>query len=118
MATTVAASNLRALHSQSAVRMPRHRARQRIKVRRPPAPALELVIRRVQRGTAASAVVHALVRVMLVVLAASWGLGALVTQDVELLWNGNLAWTLAGGWQNARQTHPCSAPPATRRRSS
>lgn len=71
----------------------RHGARQAVPVRRPPAPGVEFLVRAVQRGAAARAVVGAPLRVMLVVGAGVGGLRGLKAQYPVLLcagWDGML----------------------------
>ena len=69
MSSTVTANNLRPLHTESAICMPRHRTRDVVKVRWPSTARLELVLSSVDRRIAAGASVGAGSRRVLVVLA-------------------------------------------------
>jgi hypothetical protein len=86
MAPTVTAHDLRPLHAKGAVRMPRHGTRDAVKVRGPPATALELMVGLIERRLAGGARVDARVRVMLVEFVGEGRLGALFAEDAELFW--------------------------------
>lgn len=81
---TVTAGNLRPLHAKRAIRMPGDSPRDGIKVSRPAAPGLELLVRRVEGCMAACAGVDALGWVVGVVFACSGPLGAFFAKDAEL----------------------------------
>lgn len=106
MAAAIAAHDLGARHAQAAVRVPRHRARQAVEVRRPAAAAGELVRRLVEGGAAAGAGVDAGGRGMLVVGAGEGGLGALFAEDAELLC-GERGIRGVGVERRARETESC-----------
>ena len=86
MAAAVAAHDLGPRHAKGAVLVPRHGAREAVKVGRPAAPRVELVRGLVQRRVAAGTGVHARRRVVLVELAGAGGFGALFAEDAELFW--------------------------------
>ena len=85
MAPAIRAHDLRPLHPKRRIRVPRHRPRDAVKVRRPPASGLELVRRLVQRRLASRAPVHARRGGVLVVFARERRFRALLAQDPELL---------------------------------
>lgn len=85
MATAAGAHDLGACHAKGAVLVADDGAGDAVKVGGPPAPGAELVAGLVQRRVAAGAAVDALLGVMLVVGARARGLGALFTEDTELL---------------------------------
>ena len=84
MSPTITAHNLRPRHPKRAIRMPRHRPRDTVEIRRPAASRLELVGRLVQRRIARRAGVNARGGHVLVVLAGEGRLGALFAEDAEL----------------------------------
>ena len=84
MATTVAAHNLRARHAKGAVRMSRHRARDRVEVGRPAAAGFELMRCLVEGSGAGGARVDAARRHVFVVGARVGGFGALFAKNTEL----------------------------------
>lgn len=84
MATTVAANNLRPRHAKRTIRVPRHRARDVVKIRWPSAAGLELVVGFVKWRVAAGTGVDAFVWVMLVVLSGTRRFRALLTQNTKL----------------------------------
>lgn len=86
VAAAVGAYDLGPCHAEGAVLMPRHGPRDAVEVGRPAAARLELVRGLVQGRLARGAGVDALGRVVLVVLAREGRLGALFSQDAELLW--------------------------------
>jgi hypothetical protein len=86
MATTVGADNLGALHTEGAVGVSGHSTRHSIEESRPAAARLELVVGLVERSLAASTGVNTLRGHVLVKVAAVGRLGALVTEDAELLY--------------------------------
>ena len=85
MSSTVTANNLRPLHTESAICMPRHRTRDVVKVRWPSTARLELVFRGVKRCIAAYTCVDAFLGVVLVVFTGEGCFGALLAYDAELL---------------------------------
>jgi hypothetical protein len=85
MATTVGADNLSALHTESAVSVSGYSTRDSVEESRPAAARLELVVGLVKRSLAASTGVDTLRGHVLVKVAAVGRLGALVTEDAELL---------------------------------
>lgn len=85
MTPAVAADNLGALHPEGVIHMSLHGARDRVEIGRPATARLELVVCLVERSIAASAVVHALRRVVRIVLAGAGAFGAFLTEDAELL---------------------------------
>ena len=85
MPATITAHDLRPAHAQRPILMPRHRTRDAVKVRRPAAAGLELVLRGVQRRVAARAVVRAGAGRVLVVGACEGGFGRGLPEDAELL---------------------------------
>ncbi len=84
MASTVTAHNLRPLHPKRPVHVPRHRPRDAVEIRRPPAAGLELVRRLVERCGAARARVDARGGGVFVVAAGEGRLGAFLAEDAEL----------------------------------
>ena len=82
--TAVGTDDLGAPHAKGAVGVAGDGPRDAVKVRRPAAARLELVVGRVQRRLAAGAGVDACVGEELVVLAGPRGLSALLTEDAEL----------------------------------
>lgn len=82
---TVGADNLRALHSESRVRMPRYSAGDAVEVRGPAATGFEFVICLVEGSVAGGTGVDARGRHVLVVFAGEWGFGTLLAQNTELL---------------------------------
>jgi len=85
MTAAVRADDLGPLHTPTTVNVSRHGAGNGVVERRPSATALELLLRGVKRRVAAGAGVDTAGRRVLVVLAAEWGLGALLAEDAELL---------------------------------
>lgn len=85
MPATVAANNLGSLHSETAIDMSLDSSRDGVKVRRPAAARLELVICLVERSVAASAVVYTLRRVVGIVLAGAGSFGSFLAENAELL---------------------------------
>jgi hypothetical protein len=85
MAATVGADNLGALHAEGAVGVSGNSTRDGIEESRPAAARLELVVGLVERSLAASTGVDTLGGHVLVKVAAVGRLGALVTEDAELL---------------------------------
>jgi hypothetical protein len=85
MAATVGANNLSALHAKSAIGMSGYSTRDGIEESRPAAARLELVVGLVERSLAAGTSVDTLGGHVLVKVAAVGRLGALVTEDAELL---------------------------------
>jgi hypothetical protein len=85
MATTVGADNLSTLHAEGAVGVSGYGTRDSIEEGRPAAARLELVVSLVERSLAASTGVDTLRGHVLVKVAAVGRLGALVTEDAELL---------------------------------
>lgn len=86
MTSTVAADDLRPLHAKCAVHMSLHSAGNRVKVGRPAAAGLKLVISRIERRVTSGAVVHPLCRIVFIVLAGASALGTFLTKDAELLY--------------------------------
>ena len=82
---TVTAHDLRPCHAERRVRVPRHRARDRVEVRRPPTAGLELVICFVEGSRAGGARVHAGIWHGFVERVREGGLGAFFAEDAELL---------------------------------
>lgn len=85
MATTVGADNLGTLHTKGAVGVSGHSTRNGIEESWPAAARLELVVGLVERSVAAGAGVDTLRGHVLVKVTAIGGLGALFTEDAELL---------------------------------
>jgi hypothetical protein len=85
MAATVGADNLSALHTKGAVSVSGYSTRDSIEESRPAAARLELVVGLVERSLAAGTGVDTLGGHVLVKVAAVGRLGALVTEDAELL---------------------------------
>lgn len=85
MAAAVGADNLGPRHAKGVVLVARHRAGDAVKVGRPATARLELVVGLVQRRITASAGVDTRVGEELVVLAREGRLGALLSEDAELL---------------------------------
>jgi len=85
MATTVGADNLSTLHTEGAVGVSGHGTRDSIEESRPAAARLELVVGLVERSLTAGTGVDTLGGHVLVKVAAVRRLGALVTEDAELL---------------------------------
>jgi hypothetical protein len=83
--TAVVAYNLRPHHAQTRVRLLSNRVGECIPERRPSTPRVELVVRLVQRRVAAGTLVDASVWVVLVELAGTGHLGALLAENAELL---------------------------------
>lgn len=83
--TAVAADDLCALHAKGVVHMSLHGAGDGVKVGWPATAGLELVVGRVERGIAASAGIDTLGRVMRIVFSCARALGALLTENTELL---------------------------------
>lgn len=86
MASTVTADDLGTLHAKCIVHMSLHGTGNRVKVSGPAAAGLELVISGVKRRVTPGAVVHALGRMVFIILASTGGLGALLAKDAELLY--------------------------------
>ena len=86
MPATVAADDLRPFHAKSIIHMSGHRSRNRIKVCWPAAARLELMVGFVERRVAPGAVVHALRRVVGIVLSRAGALSSLLAEDAELFW--------------------------------
>lgn len=84
--STVAADDLGPLHAKCVVHMSRHGTGNRVKVGRPAAAGLELVISRIERRVTSGAVVHAFCRIVFIVLAGASTLGTLLAKDAELLY--------------------------------
>lgn len=85
MAAAVGAHNLGAKHAQRAVLVSGHSAGDAVKIGRPAAARLELLLGLVERCSAPGARVDAFLRVVLVESAGAGGLGTLFPQDAELL---------------------------------
>jgi len=85
MSSTVTTDDLGSLHTESAINVSRHSARDVIEVCRPSAAGLELVGCFVERGVTGGAGVDALGGHVLVIFAGEWGFGALVAEEAELL---------------------------------
>jgi hypothetical protein len=83
--SAVRAHDLCPRHAEAVVLVAGDSSRDAVEIRRPAAAGLELVVRLVQRGTAAGARVDAGVGEELVVLARARRLGSLLPQDPELL---------------------------------
>ena len=62
-----------------------HRSRNAVEIRRPAAPGVKLVVGAIQRRIAAGALVHPLLGIVLVVVAATGPLRAFLTKNPELL---------------------------------
>lgn len=86
MTSTVIADDLGALHAKGIVHMSLHSTGNRIKVSGPATTGLELVIGCVKRRITPGAVVHALGRMVLIVLAGTGAFCALLTKNAELFW--------------------------------
>src|SRR5947209_5626891 len=84
MSPALRAHDLCPLHSIARIHVPFDGAGDRVEESRPPTPAVELVIGRVERCPAAGAVVRSLILVVLI-LPCAGGLGTLLTEDPELL---------------------------------
>lgn len=82
---TVAANDLRPLHSQTAIHVSLDSSRDGVKVRRPAASGLEFVVCRVERSVAGRTVVYTLRRVVRIVLAGAGTFGSFLAEDAELL---------------------------------
>jgi len=89
MSPTIAAHDLRPRHPEGAVRMPRHRPRDTVEIRRPATPAFELVRSFVERRIARGAGVHARGGHVLIVFAREGRLGAFLAEDAELFFVQN-----------------------------
>jgi hypothetical protein len=85
MTTAVATNNLGALHAKCVVHMALHSSGNGVKVGRPATARLELVVRRIERGIASSAIINALGRVMGVIFSCTGSLGTLLAEYTELL---------------------------------
>ena len=85
MAATVTTHNLRPRHPKRDIRMPRHRPRNAIEIRRPPTTRLEFMGRFVKRRVAGGAGVGARGRHVFVVGAGVGRFGAFLAEDAELL---------------------------------
>jgi hypothetical protein len=86
MTTTVVADNLRPHHAKTGIGLLSHGARYGIPERGPSAAGVELVVCFVKRRVAAGAFVDAGIGVVLVVRAGTGHLGALLSEDAELLY--------------------------------
>lgn len=84
MPSTVITDNLRPHHPKRTILVPLHRAGDRVEVRRPAAPGLELVRGFVEGCVAAGAGVYALFWVVGVVFACVGWFGAFLAEDSEL----------------------------------
>ena len=84
MASTVVAHNLGPHHSQARVRSLAHSIWESVPKGRPAAPGVKLVICFIQRRIAAGACVDTGVGIVLVELARTGRLGALLAEDAEL----------------------------------
>lgn len=123
MPPAVTTHNLRSLHPKRAIRIPLHGAGDGVEVRGPPAAGLEFVRGCVEGGVAAGAGVGALGGVVGVVLAGEGAFGALLAEDTELVFLGDVLVNLLvflGGWcreanQDSKQPsiHPRRACPDT-----
>jgi len=85
MTSTVAADDLGPLHAKCVIDVSLYSTRDRIIVGGPAAAGLELVLGRIERCVTPGAVIHALCRMVCIVLASAGGLGALLAKDSELL---------------------------------
>src|SRR5215469_4168746 len=90
MPSTICAHNLRPLHPKTLVRMSLHCSRNGVEKGRPPASGLEFVICRVEGCVAGSAGVDAGARHVLVEFTGVGSFSALLADDAELLWRGNV----------------------------
>lgn len=86
MPSAVITHNLRPLHPERTVRKPLHSTRNRVKVCRPAAAGLELVVGFVEGRIAAGAGVDAVRRVVSVVGAGVRAFGVFFAEDAELFW--------------------------------
>lgn len=94
MTSTVTADDLGPLHAKCVIHMSLHGSGNGIKVGGPAAAGLKLVIGLVERSITPGAVVHALRRVVFIVLAGTGGLSSLFTKDAELLYTQLVSKTL------------------------
>lgn len=85
MPSAIRTHNLRPLHAERAIHVPRHSTRDGIEERRPAAARLELLVRLVERSVAAGAGVDARGGHVLVIFARVGSFGALLAKDAELL---------------------------------
>lgn len=85
MSATVGADNFRSRHTQSVILMSGDGAGNAVKVRRPAASRLELVVGLVKRSAAACAGVNAFLGVVLVKLSGTGGFSSLFSENTELL---------------------------------
>ena len=85
MPAAIRADNLGARHAKGTVRVPGHGAGDVVKVGRPAAAGLELVVGLVERSAAAGAAIDALGGHVLVVGAGEGGFGAFFAEDTELV---------------------------------
>ena len=86
VSTTVRANNLRPRNTKGAVLIPSHGAWEAVKVGRPPAARLELVVGLVQEGVAPGAGIDSCLGVVLVELAGSRRFSALLPQNTKLVY--------------------------------
>lgn len=85
MPATRRTQNLCPLHPKHRILLPHQRARDRIKKRRPPTPALKLLVRGIQRRLTPGTRIHTLARVVFIVLAGVRGFSAGFAEYPELL---------------------------------
>lgn len=90
MPAAVAAYDLRACHAERAVRVPCHRAWDRVIVGRPAAAGLELVCCFIERRSARGTCVDAVGGHVFIVDTSVRGFGAFLAEDAELLWREEL----------------------------
>lgn len=93
MTSAVGTDNLRSLHAKCAVHMSGHSTGDRIKVCRPTAARLELVVGGIKRGIAAGAVVNTFGRVMVIVFTSAGAFSSLLAEDSELFYCSKLVYT-------------------------
>lgn len=86
VASTVAAGDLRALHTKGVIHMSFHSTRNRVKIGRPTTARLELVVGLVQRCVATGAVIYTLRRVVGIIFTSARALCFLFAEDPELFY--------------------------------
>ena len=94
MAATVPTHDLCSGHSKRVVGVALHGAWNTVKVRRPPAAGLELVVCFVERSVAARTGVDAVIRVVLIKFPGSRWFSTFLTEDAELIYLHVRGWVL------------------------